>query len=261
MYFPDLEYIQHQDKSVIVRSQVKEEVLGKLEHSMMTYVTEIDDRLRYENEKESALLNALSVCPIVLNAFANRGHKNVLFVGHYDQGRSRNWLNSGHRVWYQFLPIVHKEYGYDFDMMLLRPPTGKNLGAMWYLYDQFQLLRIPSSEQYVHGKRFKVADIPSRPDEKFDAVIFASVPCEDENFSVTALRNVWKKWCTEDFEIYNLFDGEQPWESSVDTHEDILKAFSLRSESDYKLVDSDNLELEIWKCEMFDKLKSDIRIL
>lgn len=258
MYFPDLEYIQHQDKSVIVRSRTKEEVLGKLEIDMMTYITEVDDRVHFDNEKESALLRGLSVCPIVLNAFANRGHKNVLFVGHYDQGKNRNWLSDNQNILYQLLPIVHKEYGYDFDLMTLRPPQKKNLGAVWHLYDKFQLLRIPSTQQYLHGMKFKVADIPPRPTEKFDAVIFAGVPLIDENFSVTALRNVWKKWCTEDFELYDLFDGERTLKSSKDSHSDLVKAFSLRSESDRVLGESE--ELQTWKSKMFEKLQSDIKV-
>jgi len=258
MYFPKLEYIQNQKGSVIVRSQVKEEVLGKLEHEMMTYITEVDDRVHYENERDSALLNALSLCPIVLNAFASRGHKNVLFVGHYDQGKNRNWL-SNNNLLYQLLPIVHRAYGYDFNLIALRPPQKKNLGAMWYLYDKFQVLRVPSTQQYLHGMKFKVADIPSRPEDKFDAVIFAGVPFTDENFSVNALRNVWKKWCTEDFEIYDIFDGERTLESSKDSHPDLVKAFSLRSESDRSL--GEDIDLQVWKSETFDKLKSDICIL
>lgn len=254
MFIPDLEYIIDQSgdsysNHKIVTANQKKELLEKLHLFMKEYVTQIDDRVRYEQVLEKML----SLCPIVLNAIANRGYENVLFVGHYDQGKSRSWNKAGLNVLLQLLPVVHKEYGLQFNLETLRPKSRKNLGAIWYLYEQFGVPSLQLNRQYEHGEKVLVKDIEGRSGDKYDAIVFLNVP--NNETSVATLRTVWKKFCVDGFDIIDINTDQGEREIGKNIHTDLVKAFSLRSESDRGYPDESN-----WKPELFEELKESVRV-
>lgn len=232
-YNLDVEYVIDNTSHLTVSPRQKRDLHKKLYSIMEEYLTRIDDRVRFDKGLEQML----AVSPILLNVIANRNPKNVLFVGHYEQGKNRNWNRDNLNILSQLMPVIHQEYGFNFDMHILKPNNQKNLGALWNLYDQFDLSTMEFNKQYVHGDKVLIKDVKGQPDEKFDTVVFAGVP-HFERFTGVSLQKVWDRWCKPDFELIDIYEGGGSEERFIDREhckyiaQDVSKAFILRSEND-----------------------------
>ncbi len=233
-YNPNVEYVIDNSTHLTVSPRRKRDLHQKLYSIMEEYLTQIDDRVRFDKGLEQMLV----VSPILLNLIANRNPENVLFVGHYDQGKNRNWNRDQLNILSQLMPVIHKEYGFNFNMHVLKPNAPKNLGALWHLYDHFDLSTMRFNRQYLHGdSRVLIKDAKDVPDEKFDAIVFAGVP-HTASFRGELLQSRWSRWCKPEYELIDIYEGDDSKQRFLDREyckyisDDIAKAFILRSEND-----------------------------
>lgn len=232
-YNSNAEYIIDNTDHLTISARQKRDLHQKLYSIMEEYSVSIDDRVRFKHGIEEMLM----VSPILLNVIASQNPENVLFVGHYDQGKNRNWNRDQLNILSQLIPIIHKEYGFNFNMHVLRPSDSKNLGALWHVYDQFDLSTMQFNKQYVHGEKVLIKDVTGQPEEKFDTIVFAGVP-HAERFSGVSLQKVWDRWCKPNFEMIDIYEGNDSQDRFVDrehckyTNKQIARAFTLRSEND-----------------------------
>jgi len=253
-YNPNVEYVVDQwDTHNTVSPRKKKDLHDKLYHVMEEYSTHVDDRIRFDLGIEKMLV----VSPILLNVIANREPENVLFVGHHDQGKNRNWNRDNLNILSQLIPIVHRVYGFSFEMTLLKPSSPKNLGTIWHLYNQFELSSMQFNKQYVHGEKVLIKDVENQPDEKFDTVIFAGVP-HTSRFSGVTLQKVWERWCKPHFELVDIYDGGETQDRFIDQEHrqdierDVSRAFTLRSEHDR--------EESEWKQDLYEKVIDSVTV-
>ena len=240
----------------MVDRSIKENFLGQLIGRLKDY-RENHQELVFQNETANAMNSVLVRIPMVLNMIATAGYKNVLFVGHYDHGEQNNWLiepenmiepslqyenrNITHvmkpDICNQFMPIVHKQYAYEFAMTAVRPPENRHRAAIHRLYEQWNVTTVDSNKQYKHGTT-SWAITP--PEVKYDCVVFAGVP---KKYNNTAFTSAWIK---EQFSPYitssaSIFDIKYELDDSkryLDSHNRkdveplVTKAFSTRAEWD-----------------------------
>jgi len=250
-------------QSKIVHKSVKTDLYGELNGRLKNYKTTVQPLLTYKTETQNGMLAVMTRGPVLLNILAGRGYKNVLFVGHYNQGETMNWMLDtasdrildaipyesrnvsavmDFNVSYQFLPILAKVYGYGFNVTITKPPESKHNGAIHYLYEKWDIPTIETNKQYKHGSE---STTPlTQPEEPFDAIVFLGVPkkYDDTTFTSQQIKSRWGGALKAGGELVDIYYGEadklkfSDRESIKDINPQIVKAFSNRAEWDQEVV-------------------------
>lgn len=240
------------------KSNLKSRIYGNLKY----YENEVQPALTFYTPTANGVNSIMTRCPIILNMIAGRGYRKVLFVGYYDEGRMLNWMkkcddpsfvdaipfesaNLSHvmdfKICYQFLPIIAKEYGYEFEFDVVRPPESRHNGAIAALYDHFEINTVESSKQYKHGSTSTEFNLV---DTDYDAVVFMGVPKKysDTTFTSSEIKEIFADHCVPDFEIFDIYYSEEDKlrysdrENRKDHSPQIVKAFSTRAEWDREVI-------------------------
>lgn len=218
--------------------------------------------LRYKNDEIETVEEAVSRAPMFCNAIASRGYKNILFVGHFNDGQT-HWMlekfagrmidvmpeERDHMHFYpdlniisQFIPVMFKSFGYSASMTVACPPEAKHQGAMYDVYMGSGLASNTSkcSQQYKHGQSSWSLE---GEHEKFDAVVFLGVPMNDPEvgFEEDQVREIFAPMCTPDFEMVDIYYGAPSaikWQNGEEkpSKHNCETAFSTRAQWDFGLV-------------------------
>lgn len=212
--------------STFIDRNRKKNQWGKLNYLIGGEMRKNNIDIRWKDEHSHTVNEVFNYCPMILNYIASRGYKRVLFVGHYNSAqrswtfprksdrnlfetpsfRSTEQTMVDPHIWVQFLPIVRHAYRYNFSMHTLVPPESRHRKVMHALYRRYELDLIPCSEQYKHipdGTDFNITPPPNHP---YDCVVFAGVPKvrEDYTFTVSMVRQTFKPYCVDGFDIIDL---------------------------------------------------------
>lgn len=262
------QYVYGEEKEAIARK-----LHGQIEEEKRTH----NIPLHHRNQETSTVEEALNRAPMFLNAIKNRGYKNILFVGHFNQHQlswvlphvndrivdvlppERSLFTSvvDHNIVVQFLPLVMKMYGYKGDFSYTSPDENRFRGIMHTLYDLNGLRphMVKTVNQYRHGMSAEELGLGLDPAQRYDAVVFLGVPKRNANaFSVGNVRELFAPYCTEDFEIVDLWYGAPDNERFADGQEkdnsvDLDVAWTTRAqwEENFQRDGGRPEELEIFK--------------
>jgi len=229
--------------------------------------------LRHTSDEIDMSEEMLSRGAMFCNALVHQGYKNILFVGHFNDGQThwmldrfagrmidllpleRQGMNTfpDMNIIAQSIPLVMELFGYDVDFTLCHPPESKYQGAMHELYERFSLESkyAECSQQYKHGQDSWTIE---GEHEKFDAVVFLGVPMQDQEigFEEDQVREIFAPMCTPEFDMVDIYYGapsavkwfngeEKDSKTMVDT------AFALRSIWDDEMSEGRPEECEIMK--------------
>lgn len=87
-----------------------------------------------------------------------------------------------------FIPIIAKEFGYELEVVVVKPPQERNKGVLYKLYEDYDIETIPSNQQYQHGLRdhkFRIEGDLTKHAHYFDTVLFVGIPLNGEETSFT----------------------------------------------------------------------------
>lgn len=186
-------------------------------------------KLKHSTPQIDTVEEALNRAPIFLNAIKHRGYKNILFVGHCN-GDQDNWIldpaldrvihalppeRAGStevvdpNIMLQFLPIIHREFGYKGGLgcTVSADPRFREVMHAVQVRAGLQKHMIGTTPQYRHGMTAEELELqPS--DVKFDAVVFLGVPKHNnEPFNLDMVKEAWSSVTTEDAEFIDLYYG------------------------------------------------------
>lgn len=247
----------------MVDRSIKENFMGQLIGRLKNYRANHPE-LVFQNETANAMNSVLVRCPMVLNMIATAGYKNVLFIGYYDHGDQNNWLvepsdlleetvqyenrNITHvmkpDICNQFLPIVHKQYGYEFSMTTVSPQGNtleRHRAAIHDLYTKWNVDITTGNKQYKHGTTSFVISVP---EVKYDCIVFAGVPKKYGNteFTATDIATRFDAYTTQKHGIFDIKYELDDVRRYTDTHRRkevqplVTKAFSTRAEWDQEVT-------------------------
>lgn len=184
--------------------------------------------LRHKSDEIVMSEEMLSRGAMFCNALAHQGYKNILFVGHFNDGQThwmldkfagrmidllppeRDHMNSfpDMNIIAQSIPLVMQLFNYDVNFTLCHPPEPKYQGAMHELYEWFSLENryAECSQQYKHGQSSWTIE---GEHEKFDAVVFLGVPMQDQEvgFEEDQVREIFAPMCTPEFDMVDIYYG------------------------------------------------------
>lgn len=214
-----------------IHKDTKKNAWGKLNYFLGGEKRKNDIDVHFTDSWSHTVSDVFNYCPMILNYLTLRGYAKILFIGHFNTAQKKWCMPRGtdrdlfstpsHKaqeqsmvdpnIWIQFLPLVHQAYkyynpqGYDMRIHTLVPPESRHRGIMHGVYQRYELDLIPVNKQYKHAPDANV-DITTVRDWKFDCVVFAGVPKENENtqFSHHHIRSTFAKYCTPDFDIVDL---------------------------------------------------------
>lgn len=207
-------------KGEYVHHEHKKHEWGKLNYRIEKAIKAGDYHTSYKSESSHCVSTVFNLAPMLLNFISLRGHKKILFVGHFDAAQRKLYhdvrddailhnLPGIHQtdlnVALQFIPIMRMAYGYDnFDLHVVQPPEIKHTHLMHDLYKDYGVDLIPANKQYKHGQQNLQLRLP--PDTQYDAVILANIPREFEvdKFSYQHIQSVFQPYCKVGFEIIDL---------------------------------------------------------
>lgn len=245
-----------------VYGEEKEALANTLRTQLATVLHENGKYLAYQNSDVDVIDEVLNRVPMFLNMLKHRGYKNILYVGHFNDGQS-SWIldqyanrtldvlpperiglgaQADYNIVLQFLPLLHKAFNYRGDFKVTRPTQTKHRGSLHSLYKQNGLAgnMLQASSQYSHGNLDWAAESTT---EKFDAVVFLGCPKYDNaKFSEIEVRAQFAQHCTPDFELVDLYYGAPDagkWVGGVpkSTTAEIDVAFTTRSQWDSDIKD------------------------
>lgn len=266
-------------ESILVDGTTQKQVRGTFKNWMATemnsYLNSITIRdgkyLRHSSTEVNMCEEMMSRGAMFANALTFQGYKNILFVGHFNDGQT-HWMldkfagrmvdllpperESSHsfpdmNIVAQAIPLVMSMYEYEVDFTVARPPEAKHKGAMCGLYDAFKVgvKSLECSQQYKHGQAAWSLD---GEHEKFDAVVFLGVPMQDQEvgFEEDQVREIFAPMCTPEFDMVDIYYGapspvkwfngeEKDSKTMVDT------AFALRSTWDDQMSEGRPEECDI----------------
>ena len=266
-YNPKDESILRDGEVAINFSEVAKGRLVSVIQVMLQSVTTGQGKyLRYKNDEINIIEEAFSRAPMMCNALASRGYKNILFVGHYNDHQTHWMLDkfAGRMVDIlpedradmqtypdlniiaQFVPIVWRLMRFGWDdvtqpksFSIPRPPEDKHKGVMHEIYTNVDVASesLSCSAQYKHG--IPSWELDAQKEEKYDAVVFLGVPMHDPEvgFEEDQVRETFAPYCTPDFEMVDIYYGanyENNWQNgeSKDFAPHIETAFTLRASWD-----------------------------
>tara|TARA_R110000796_G_scaffold43770_4_gene107354 strand:- start:305 stop:1156 length:852 start_codon:yes stop_codon:yes gene_type:complete len=256
-------FFSTQDEAILRDGTKQEFVLGSekatlarnLNSSLKQMTTANGRYLRYNNSDLNMVEESLSRAPMFCNALMTQGYKNILFVGHFNEGQTHWMLDefSGRmltvmpeerdqmhsfpdlNITSQFIPLLMKQYGYKCDFKVVSPPEAKYKGVLHQIYMEHGLSdnTLECSQQYKHGQNSWSLQ---GEHEKFDAVVFLGVPMQDQDagFEETQVRETFAPLCTPDFDLVDVYYGQQSsvkWYNGEekDSKTMVDTAFSVRS--------------------------------
>tara|TARA_R110000796_G_scaffold228191_3_gene345190 strand:+ start:803 stop:1648 length:846 start_codon:yes stop_codon:yes gene_type:complete len=255
-------------------TQGHKEILAGFYNQTLKELTTVNGKyLRYKNSQLNVPEEALSRAPMFCNALASKGYKNILFVGHFNEGQThwildefssrmidlmppeRDAMNSfpDMNIIAQYIPIVMKEYGYDINITIVRPPEDKYKGVMHDLYGANSLPNhtLACSQQYKHGQSSWSVE---GEHEKFDAVVFLGVPMQDPEvgFEDDQVREIFAPMCTPEFDMVDIYYGAPSPVKWINGEEKDSKtmvdmSFALRSTWDTEMTAGRPEECDIMK--------------
>lgn len=266
--------------SEIAKGRLVEALLASIKGA----TTEQGKYLRYQNTEVNVIEEAFSRAPMMCNALASRGYKNVLFVGHYNDHQT-HWMldkfasrmvnvlppsREGMQTFpdlniiAQFVPVLWRamRFGWEdvsqpMSFSVVRPPESKHKGTMHKIYDWMDVSSraLSCSSQYKHGISSWSLDADN--EEKFDAVVFLGVPMEDPEvgFEEDQVREMFAPYCTPSFEMVDVYYGanyQNKWQNGnqKDFTPNIETAFTVRSSWD------DGLSGEAEEFDIMDRMFS-----
>jgi hypothetical protein len=259
-------FFSTQDEAILRDGTKQEFVLGSekatlsrtLNRSLKEITTSSGKYLRYRNSDLDMIEESISRTPMFCNALMSNGYKNILFVGHFNDGQTHWMLDQfaermitvmpeerrhmqsfpDLNVTAQFIPLLMKQFAYKCDFSVVRPPEAKYKGVMHAMYMQHSLEThtLACSQQYKHGQTSWSLDAQ---DQKFDAVVFLGIPMQNQDvgFEESQVRETFAPMCTPDFDLVDIYYGapssvkwyngeEKDSQTMVDT------AFSVRAQWD-----------------------------
>lgn len=260
-----------------VYGEEKEAIARKLNGQIEQQKRDHNIALHHRNAENNTVEEALNRAPMFLNAIKNRGYKNILFVGHVNQHqsawvvphdldrivdvlppeRSKHTSIVDHNIVLQFLPLVMKMYGYKGEFSYTSPDENRFRGLIHTLYDLNGLRphMVKTVGQYRHGISAEELQLGLDPAERYDAVVFLGVPkLNEEDFTAEQVREVFAPYCTEDFEMVDLwysvsgkgrFEGAEEKDNSVDL--DVAWTTRAQWEENFQGEGGRPEELEIFK--------------
>ena len=240
----------------------KELLASELSTQLKTILHDEGKYLAYNNGDVSTIDEVLNRVPMFLNMLKHRGYKNILYVGHFNDGQYR-WILDQYadrvldvlppersglgsivdpNIIVQYLPLLHKAFNYRGDFKVARPTRSKHRGILHSLYNQngLQGHMLQASSQYSHGNLDWSIE---STENKFDAVVFLGCPKYDnEAFSEREVRAQFAPHCTPDFELVDLYYGAPDagkWVGGEkkSTTSEIDVAFTTRSQWDSEIQD------------------------
>lgn len=249
-----------------VMGHEKEEMSRNLNGQLNDSIKNNKLYLRHSSNKVNTVEEVLSRCPMYCNFLRTKGYKNILFVGHFNDGQT-SWLLpqdavrhvdlmspershldhvSDPNIVLQFIPMVWKMFGYKGDIKVCSPSESRHRGIMHSLYRNNGLKDyiIQSNKQYRHGMdKFEWNVSLSEGQEKFDAVVFLGVPKNAGAFAEIAVRECFSPICTPDFDLVDMYYNQGDSEKFVlarkkDNTESLTTVFSNRSEWDSDIKSS-----------------------
>jgi len=228
-------FFNHKDETILVDSEKYATVSGIEKNALLRWMvgtlnlySEVNGKyLRFRNAEMNVVEEAFSRAPMFCNALKFQGYKNILFVGHFNEGQTHWMLDQfagrmvdllppeRHEMQFfpdmniiaQFIPMMMDIYKYDGDFSIVRPPESKHKGAMHNLYElQIFDHTLACSQQYKHGHSSWTLE---GEHEKFDAVVFLGVPMEDQQvgFEESQVREIFAPYCTPEFDMVDLYYG------------------------------------------------------
>lgn len=222
------------EKYQFVYGEEKEAIARDLNTQVNAHADAAGMYLSHRNFEVNTIEEAMNRIPMFINLIKHRGHKNILFVGHYNGGQSswildkfagrnidimppeRNELQYmvDPNVALQFMPVLFQRMGYKGGMGVCKPPQERFRSVMHGVYagNNLNPHMISCSTQYRHGMSagdWELSHDPMPPQPlKFDAVVFLGVPkWENESFEESTVRETFAPYCTEDFEMIDLYYG------------------------------------------------------
>ena len=272
-------FFNTKDESVlrdgVIQTTMQGFVKGHMASSMNAVLSKSNSRkgkyLRHASPEVNMSEEMISRGPMFCNALTYQGYKNILFVGHFNDGQT-HWMldkfagrlidlipperESSHsfpdmNIIAQSIPLMMKMYGYEIDFTVARPPESKHKGSMHELYEAFGIDKcsIESSHQYKHGQ---TSWSLNGEHEKFDAVVFLGVPMQNQGvgFEEDQVREIFAPMCTPEFDMVDIYYGvpsavkwfngeEKDSKTMVDT------AFALRSAWDDEMSEGRPEECDI----------------
>jgi hypothetical protein len=254
-----------------VTGTTKNEIASAMNSHLKTVTNDKGKYLRHSNSDVNMSEEMLSRGAMFANALTSQGYKNILFVGHFNDGQTHWMLDKfagrfidvlpperSHmhcfpdmNIVAQAIPLVMNVYGYEVDFTVARPPEAKHKGSMTELYYQFDVQgkSLESSHQYKHGQTSWTLE---GEHEKFDAVVFLGVPMQDQGvgFEEDQVREIFAPMCTPEFDMVDIYYGapsavkwfngeEKDSKTMVDT------AFALRSLWDSEMSEGRPEECDI----------------
>ena len=261
-------------KGKMVDNGVKDHFMSTIVGRIKNYREDHESNLHFQESGINGMNTPFVRCPLTLNMIAAAGYKNVLFVGYYDQGRMLNWLvpteDVNERVQYenrnvekvmkpeisfQFLPIFHKEYGYEFNLTVARPPESRHKGCIHHLYDQWEIPYLDTNKQYKHGTSSWTMDNPA---VNFDAVVLGHVPkkYDSTTFTTANIRQNFQPYCLGPqvpiIDLFYNYGQDDPLRytdrNNCKNPEPLVqKAFSTRAEWDQEVVTGREVQFSAWE--------------
>jgi len=255
-------------------SEVKKKWLATSMNDYLTRATLGKGRyLRHKSDEVNMSEEILSRAPMFCNAILSKGYKNILFVGHFNEGQT-HWMldqNAGRmidllpperqgmktfpdmNIVAQFIPAVMSLYGYDSKFAVVCPPEDKHQGVVHSMHKSIGLIdsMLTCSQQYKHGQSSWFLE---GEHEKFDAVVFLGIPMQDQGvgFEEDQVREIFAPMCTPEFDMVDIYYGapsEVKWFNGEekDSKTMVDMAFSLRSTWDEDMSEGRPEECDIMK--------------
>lgn len=230
--------------------------------------------IRYKNNEVNVIEEAISRATMFCNAIVSRGHKRILFVGHYNDHQTHWMLDKFSdrlvdilpseredmhsfpdlNIVAQFIPLIMHVAKYDVKFAFPRPPEEKHKGVMFDFYEKSGMgaarYQLGCDAQYKHGISSWRLDVSK--ERRYDAVVFLGVPMADPEvgFEEDQVREIFAPWCTPDFEMIDIYYGAPSsikWQNGEkkDSTPSIETAFSIRSSWDEDVKEGRSEEFEI----------------
>jgi hypothetical protein len=201
--------------SSFINSSFRKETLDLVHNKIVEAAVNREAPLHHTSGDLTAAKEILDKTPLYCNLIKQLNFENILFVPHYNAGKSFNWLIStenfpdivpfermyldeiiDYNIMMHFIPILLKQW-WGITSTVTVPPESKYNNLMHDLYREFGLQTINISQQYRIGEWFRLEPYP---EETYDAVVFLNV--EPENTS--EIKHYWQMYCKEDFKILDI---------------------------------------------------------
>lgn len=202
-------------QSSFINKSMRKETLDKIHNKIIEAANNRNANLNHISGSLTASKEILDKVPLYCNLIKQMGFQNILFVPHYNAGKSFNWLipveNFSDRIpdermylekiidyniMIHFIPILLKEW-WGVTSTVTVPPESKYNNLMHDLYREFGLKTIDISQQYRIGEWFRLQPYP---EETYDAVVFLNVEVENTE----DIKHYWNMYCKEGFRVLDI---------------------------------------------------------